>query len=141
MDEQLGLIDKTIGTLTMGVALLAGIALLVSAIGIMNIMLVSVKERTREIGIRKALGAQEDSIMLQFLIETVLLCGGGGLVGLGLAFLASFLISLIAHWPAVVRVETCVLAISLSVVTGLLSGFYPATRAAKLSPQEALRYE
>jgi putative ABC transport system permease protein len=141
MDEQLALIDQTIGTLTLGVALLAGISLLVSAIGIMNIMLVSVKERTREIGIRKALGAQEDSIMLQFLIETILLCGGGGLVGLGLAFFASFLIGLIAHWPAVVRIETCVLAISLSVITGLFSGFYPASRAAKLSPQEALRYE
>ncbi len=141
MDEQLALIDQTVGTLTLGVALLAGISLLVSAIGIMNIMLVSVKERTREIGIRKALGAQEDWIMLQFLIETVLLCGGGGLVGLGFAFFASFLIGIIAHWPAVVRLETCVLAISLSLATGLFSGFYPASKAAKLSPQEALRYE
>jgi putative ABC transport system permease protein len=141
MDEQLALINQTVGTLTLGVALLAGISLLVSAIGIMNIMLVSVKERTREIGIRKALGAQEDWIMLQFLIETVLLCGGGGLIGLGFAYFASFLIGIIAHWPAIVRIETCVLAISLSVITGLFSGFYPASRAAKLSPQEALRYE
>jgi putative ABC transport system permease protein len=136
MDEQLALINQTVGTLTLGVALLAGISLLVSAIGIMNIMLVSVKERTREIGIRKALGAQEDWIMLQFLIETVLLCGGGGLIGLGFAYFASFLIGIIAHWPAIVRIETCVLAISLSVITGLFSGFYPASRAANFRPRK-----
>ncbi|NOY07825.1 MAG: FtsX-like permease family protein [Spirochaetes bacterium] len=141
MKEQIGMINKVTGSVTIGVALLAGIALLVAAIGIMNIMLVSVKERTREIGIRKALGAKRTHIMLQFLIETILLCGGGGLLGLGISFLASFLIGRFAHWPLIFNPVTAIIAVILSVITGLLSGLYPATRAAKLPPHEALRYE
>ncbi|MBN2352711.1 MAG: ABC transporter permease [Spirochaetales bacterium] len=141
MSEQIALIDSVIGAVTLGVALLAGIALLVAAIGIMNIMLVSVKERTREIGIRKALGAKRSLILLQFLIETVLLTGGGGLVGLGLAFAASAAVAALARWPSVIEPATCVVAVAMSLLTGLLSGLYPASRAARLPPQEALRYE
>lgn len=141
MQEQLDMINKVIGTVTVGVAVLAGIALLVAAIGIMNIMLVSVTERTREIGIRKAIGAKASQIRTQFLIETLLLCGGGGIIGLALAFAATVAIGHFAKWPAVINWGTAFLSIGLSLATGLASGFYPATRAAKLVPQEALRYE
>ena len=141
MKEQLDMINTVVGTVTIGVAVLAGIALLVAAIGIMNIMLVSVKERTKEIGLRKAIGAQEWHIKTQFLIETLLLCGGGGLVGLGLAFAASYIIGYFAHWPVIINPGTAAFSVLLSLLTGLLSGFYPATRAANLIPHEALRYE
>lgn len=141
MQEQLDMINKVVGTVTIGVAVLAGIALLVAAIGIMNIMLVSVKERTKEIGIRKAIGAKVWQIRTQFLIETLLLCGGGGLMGLGIAFTASKLIAHFAKWPVIIDPGTAVFAVLLSLVTGLLSGFYPAVRASRLIPHEALRYE
>ncbi|MBI9101392.1 MAG: ABC transporter permease [Spirochaetales bacterium] len=141
MKEQLDMINTVVGTVTIGVAVLAGIALLVAAIGIMNIMLVSVKERTREIGIRKAIGAKNWHIQMQFLIETLILCGGGGLAGLGLAALAANLIGHFAKWPAVINPQVAAFSILLSLITGLLSGFYPAIRASKLIPHEALRYE
>lgn len=141
MKEQLDMINTVVGTVTIGVAVLAGIALLVAAIGIMNIMLVSVKERTREIGLRKAIGAKEWHIRSQFLIETLILCGGGGLLGLGLSYTASYLIGHFAKWPVIIDPATAVFSLLLSLLTGLLSGFYPATRAAALIPHEALRYE
>jgi len=141
MQEQLDMINKVVGTVTIGVAVLAGIALLVAAIGIMNIMLVSVKERTKEIGIRKAIGAKVWQIRTQFLIETLILCGGGGLLGLGIAFAASRLIGHFANWPVIIDPKTAVFAVLLSLITGLLSGFYPAVRASRLIPHEALRYE
>lgn len=141
MKEQLDMINKVVGTVTVGVAVLAGIALLVAAIGIMNIMLVSVKERTKEIGIRKAIGAKAWQIQTQFLIETLLLCGGGGLMGLGIALAASKLIAHFARWPVIIDPGTAVFAVLLSLITGLLSGFYPAVRASRLIPHEALRYE
>jgi len=141
MKEQLDMINKVVGTVTIGVAVLAGIALLVAAIGIMNIMLVSVKERTKEIGIRKAIGAKVWQIRTQFLIETLILCGGGGLLGLGIAFTASKLIAHFAKWPVIIDPGTAIFAVLLSITTGLLSGFYPAVRASRLIPHEALRYE
>ena len=141
MNEQLQMINNSINTVTWGVAAIAGIALLVAATGIMNIMLISVKERTREIGIRKALGARQYHIMLQFLMETILLCGTGGILGLGLAFLASWLIGIFTQWQNVIDPATCIFALLLAMLTGLLSGLYPAGKAARLPPQEALRYE
>lgn len=141
MKEQLDMINKVVGTVTIGVAVLAGIALLVAAIGIMNIMLVSVKERTKEIGIRKAIGAKVWQIRTQFLIETLILCGGGGLMGLGIALAASKLIAHFAKWPVIIDPGTAVFAVLLSLITGLLSGYYPAVRASRLIPHEALRYE
>ncbi len=141
MQEQLDMINTVVGTVTIGVAVLAGIALLVAAIGIMNIMLVSVKERTKEIGIRKAIGAKNWHIQTQFLIETLILCGGGGLMGLGLSALAANLIGHFAKWPVIINPATAAFAVLLSLITGLLSGFYPAIRASKLIPHEALRYE
>lgn len=141
MQEQLDMINSVVGTVTIGVAVLAGIALLVAAIGIMNIMLVSVKERTREIGVRKALGAKQFHIRAQFLIETLILCGGGGLAGLGVSALAALVIGRLADWPVIINPGTAVAAVGLSLITGLLSGFYPAVRASRLIPHEALRYE
>jgi len=141
MQSQIEMINTVIGAITIGVSVLAGIALLVAAIGIMNIMLVSVKERTREIGIRKAIGAKKQHIMLQFLLETLLICGGGGLLGLALAFGAAGIIGHFAKWPVIFQGYTIVLSLSLSIITGLVSGLYPAGRAADLVPQEALRYE
>jgi len=140
MQEQLDMINSVINKITIGVAVPAGIALLVAAIGIMNIMLVSVKERTRENGIRKALGAKQRHIRTQFLLETLILCGGG-LAGLGLSALAAVVIGHYAKWPVIIHPGTALAAIVLSLLTGLLSGFYPAARAAGLIPHEALRYE
>lgn len=141
MKSQLEMIDNVTGTITTAVAILAGISLIVAAIGIMNVMLVSVKERTREIGIRKAIGAKKRHILLQFLIEAILVCGGGGLVGVGAAFLAAKIIASSAGWPVIIDSSVVVLALFLSLATGLVSGLYPANRAANLVPQEALRYE
>ena len=120
---------------------IAGISLLVGGIGIMNIMLVSVTERTREIGIRKAVGAKRRDILFQFLIEAVVLSLFGGFVGIGLGYVASTLLANLADLNTVVTVGAVLLATSFSVAVGLFFGIYPATRAARLNPIDALRYE
>ncbi len=120
---------------------IAGISLLVGGIGIMNIMLVSVTERTREIGIRKAVGAKRRDILFQFLIEAVVLSLIGGFVGIGLGYVASALLANLADLKTVVTASAVLLATSFSVAVGLFFGIYPATRAARLSPIDALRYE
>jgi len=124
--------------------LLAGIAsvsLLVGGIGIMNIMLVSVTERTREIGIRMAVGARGNDILVQFLIEAVTLSAFGGSVGIGLGIGASRLISSLMQWPTLTPVAWIFIAFVSSAVIGIISGFYPAWKASKLDPIDALRYE
>jgi len=141
MGQVLAMIDTATGTLTAAISIIAGIALLVAGIGIMNIMLVSVKERTREIGVRKALGATQSSILNQFLLETLVLCGGGGLFGVAFAAAAIQIVAAVTKWPALISGGVIQLAVILSLVTGLVFGLYPASKAARMDPVEALRYE
>lgn len=132
-------INSILSMLTVGLGGIAAISLVVGGIGIMNIMLVAVTERTREIGLRKALGATPNLILLQFLIEAALLSVLGGLIGLLIAYLGS--LALQPYFPAKVTIEAVILAFGVSTVVGLVFGVAPARRAAKLSPIEALRYE
>lgn len=132
-------INSILGVLTAGLGGIAAISLVVGGIGIMNIMLVSVTERTREIGLRKALGATPNTILLQFLIEAALLSVIGGLIGLLIAYLGSLAIQ--PFFPARVTMEAIMLAFGVSTAVGLVFGVAPARKAAQLSPIEALRYE
>jgi len=120
---------------------IAGISLLVGGIGIMNIMLATVLERTREIGIRRAIGARQADIVRQFLTEAVLISIAGGLIGIGFGFALSQIIASTAGWSTVVTTSSIVIAFGVSVFIGLLFGIYPAVQAAKLDPIEAIRYE
>ena len=120
---------------------IAGVSLIVGGIGIMNIMLVTVTERTREIGIRKALGATRGNIMRQFLVESVTLCVLGGLIGMALGAAAAMMLSKLAGWSTFVTGESLALAFGFSAGVGLLFGLWPARRASRLDPIEALRYE
>jgi len=142
INEQEGLTEnynQVVGVIKLVGLFITGLSLLVGAIGIMNIMFVSVKERTREIGIRKAIGAKRRTIMGQFLTEAALICLIGGLVGLLLAVLLSTVIN--KFLPTSVQMNTVLLAISISLLTGIISGLAPAWTAAKMDPVEALRYE
>jgi putative ABC transport system permease protein len=141
MNQLLETIDATTGTITTLVSLLGVIALVVAGIGVMNIMLVSVRERTREIGTRKAIGAQQASILNQFVAEAVLICGGGGLAGIGLAAVAITVVAQATQWPGLISLATVRLAFLLAFGTGLASGLYPASRAARMDPVDALRHE
>lgn len=132
---------ETANTITMLLGCIAAISLLVGGIGIMNIMLVSVTERTREIGIRKALGATYDNILLQFLIEAMVIGIVGGTLGVLLGVGASYAISYFAGWMTIISVPVILIAVLFSVGIGLFFGIYPARKAALLDPIEALRYE
>jgi putative ABC transport system permease protein len=120
---------------------IAGVSLVVGGIGIMNIMLVTVTERTREIGIRKALGATRGNILLQFLVESTTLCLFGGLLGLALGASASSLLAKFAGWQTMVTMESAVAAFGFSALVGIVFGIWPAHRAAQLDPIDALRHE
>lgn len=133
--------EQTTGTLTLFLGAVAAISLVVGGIGIMNIMLVSVTERTREIGIRKALGATYFVIVTQFLIEAVVISLMGGLIGIALGIGASKLIGLASGMSTVISVPTIVLSFVFSMAIGLVFGIYPARKAAKLNPIDALHYE
>ncbi len=133
--------NETTQTFTLLLAGIAGISLLVGGIGIMNIMLVSVTERTREIGVRKALGATRRAIMLQFLIEALVLCALGGILGVAAGFGGAHLMSRVANWQTVVAPSAVATALAFSVGIGLFFGIWPARRAARMDPIDALRYE
>lgn len=133
--------EQTTGTLTLFLGAVAAISLVVGGIGIMNIMLVSVTERTREIGIRKALGATYFVIVTQFLIEAVVISLMGGLIGIAIGIGASKLIGLASGMSTVISVPTIVLSFAFSMAIGLVFGIYPARKAAKLNPIDALHYE
>lgn len=120
---------------------IAGISLLVGGIGIMNIMLANVTERTREIGIRRALGADRGSILKQFLIESVVLTVTGGLIGVTLGYVTAKIITYLAHWTTVVSIITVIVACGISITVGIVFGLYPAYKAAQMHPIEALKYE
>ncbi len=132
-------IDKTVGVIQIAGLFITGLSLFVGAIGIMNIMFVSVKERTREIGIRKAIGAKRRTILGQFISESAIICLIGGFIGLILAIILSYVVN--QYLPTSVQADAFILAIVISIITGVLSGFAPAYTAAKLDPVEALRYE
>jgi putative ABC transport system permease protein len=141
--DLLNTIGAVTGAITVFLAAIASISLFVGGIGIMNIMLVSVTERTREIGLRKAIGARRRVILSQFLIESVLLSVLGGLVGIILGVALANLVALFSQgqFTAVVTADAIALATGFSVFVGIVFGVYPAWRAAKLNPIEALRYE
>jgi putative ABC transport system permease protein len=120
---------------------IAGVSLVVGGIGIMNIMLVSVTERTREIGLRLAIGARGRDVLLQFLVEAVVISLLGGLIGIALGFVLSFAIERFAQWPASIPPEWIGIAFGFAAATGVFFGFYPARKAAGLDPIEALRFE
>ena len=134
-------ISEATGTMTLLLGAIAAISLLVGGIGVMNIMLVSVLERTREIGIRKALGAREHDIWLQFLLEAGFLTLAGGIIGVIAGWAVSYVVSSMGIMTTVVSADIVILAVSVSVGIGLFFGFYPAWNASRLNPIEALRFE
>jgi putative ABC transport system permease protein len=131
----------TSSILTILLATIASISLIVGGIGIMNIMLVSVTERTREIGIRMGVGARGRDVLLQFLIEALLISLIGGVIGVGLGVLASKIITDIMHWPIMISIESILLSFLFSTAIGIFFGWYPASKAARMNPIDALRYE
>jgi putative ABC transport system permease protein len=120
---------------------IAAISLLVGGIGIMNIVLATVMERTREIGVRRATGARRTDIVRQFLIESVMISAVGGLMGIGLGFVLSWLVASVAEWRTIVTTSAIAIAFGVSVAVGIIFGIYPAMKAARINPIEALRYE
>jgi putative ABC transport system permease protein len=140
LEEQLEMVGNVTSVLTTVIGAVAGIALLVGGVGVMNIMLVAVSERTREIGLLKALGARRRDIMQQFLGEAVALCLLGGMVGMIFGIIGAFTIAMVANWPPLISIWTILLAVGFSVIIGIFFGLYPASRAASLSPAEALRH-
>lgn len=139
--ELMTMLSSTTNILTILLTVIAGISLLVGGIGIMNIMYVSVTERTKEIGLRMAIGARGGDILLQFLIEAILISVTGGLIGVALGIGASALVTVFLKWPTLVTQSSVVLSFLVCFITGVFFGYYPALKASRLDPIEALHYE
>jgi ABC-type antimicrobial peptide transport system permease subunit len=127
--------------MTTGSWAISGISLVVAGVGVMNIMLVAVTERTREIGLLKAIGAQKKNILTQFLIEAMVMTGLGGILGIIVGIVCAVIVSAVAGIPLVISPAAIFIAVSVSMIVGIIFGLYPARRAAGLSPIDALRYE
>ena len=140
-EELASMMNSTTDMLTILLGCVAGISLIVGGIGIMNIMYVSVTERTREIGLRMSVGARGIDILNQFLIEAVLLSVTGGLIGVLLGVGASYAVNLIVHWPIYIQLWSIIMSFAVCTFTGVFFGWYPAKKAARLDPIEAIRYE
>jgi ABC-type antimicrobial peptide transport system permease subunit len=141
LEEMTGTLQRAGTTMTALLAAIAAISLVVGGIGIMNVMLVSVSERTREIGLRRAVGARKRDVMLQFLVEAVALSCCGGLAGIVFGFAAAVVVTRVLEWPASVSPGAVALAFGIAAAVGVFFGFYPARRASRLDPIDALRYE
>ncbi len=141
MAEMIKALSSTSSLMTNLLLVVAMISLVVGGVGIMNIMLVSVTERTREIGLRMAVGARGRDILTQFLVEAVMLCIAGGAIGIALGRFASWLVTEFLKWPTAVSIPAIVAAVAVSASVGIIFGFYPAWKASRLDPIEALRYE
>jgi putative ABC transport system permease protein len=135
------MMNSTSDMMTYLLACIAGISLLVGGIGIMNIMYVSVTERTREIGLRMSIGARGIDILSQFLIEAVIISVTGGILGVLFGCIATWLVNLLAHWPVAIQAYSVILSFAVCTLTGVFFGWYPAKKAAGLDPIEAIRYE
>ena len=141
MESILSTVDSMMGTVNIAIAAIAAISLLVGGIGVMNIMLVSVTERTREIGTRKAIGATNGNIRMQFVVESVIICAVGGVLGILFGGVLGYVGSTLIGAPAVPKLSYILLAVGFSMAIGIFFGYYPANKAAKMDPVEALRYE
>lgn len=141
LEGMVKMLDQLLGTITTAISIIAGISLLVGGIGVMNIMLVSVTERTKEIGTRKALGARNSSIRLQFIVEAMIICLIGGMIGLALGMGLGIFASNMLGYPAVPSISGIIISIAFSMGIGLFFGYFPADKAAQMNPIDALRYE
>jgi ABC-type antimicrobial peptide transport system permease subunit len=141
LEEMARTLERSSRTMTLLLASVAAVSLLVGGIGIMNIMLVSVTERTREIGLRRAVGARSRDVLIQFLAEAVTLSMTGGLVGILLGVVASGGVGRLLRWTTVISPESVVIAAGVAAAVGIFFGFYPARQASRLDPIDALRYE
>jgi putative ABC transport system permease protein len=141
LEEMASVLTSTTTTMTWLLAAVAAVSLIVGGIGIMNIMLVSVTERTREIGLRLSVGARDVDVLLQFLVEAIVLSAVGGAIGIVVGFTASYVVGQTMNWSTPVTSDAVLLAFGFAAGVGVFFGFYPARKAAGLNPIDALRYE